>query len=192
MKQEDVSAVKETMQAIAAAVEEATGYSDAVLLAVAMPQSTTPYLDLGADEWTDICLESGFEFVDGEAKGRNEFGEPVGFERVKEALTAHDWDGGEAHTGLEDDEDPFNETFDAEELEMGTELFGMKDALMGGEEGDEEQQVEELERMMRRMQAIKGRNYRFFRLLMYTLITFYRNGREYARGRTEEICSESC
>jgi hypothetical protein len=55
-------------------------------------------------------------------------------------------------------DDAFGESFDAEELEMGMELFGLKAAVNGIDEvdDDEEGQVEELENMMRRMVAVKG------------------------------------
>ncbi|KAF2196337.1 hypothetical protein GQ43DRAFT_436107 [Delitschia confertaspora ATCC 74209] len=160
-----LESIKETLKAIADVVERHSGYGgDAVCLAVAMPQSTTPYMDLGHEDWEGICMEHGFEFVDGEAKGRNEFGEPVGVERIGEALKSHDWEGGDDDAGF--DEDEFGEGLEAEEEEMGMELFGLKSALhQGDEEGDDEEeggdedeakQVEELENMMRRMQAIKG------------------------------------
>ena len=38
-----------------------------------MPQSQTPFLEMGADAWEDVCQDYGFEWVDFEAKGRNEF-----------------------------------------------------------------------------------------------------------------------
>ena len=147
-------------------IEKACGYAgDMVCLAVAMPQSTTPYLDLEKEEWEETCLEFGFEYVDIEAKGKNEFGEEMGVKRVEEALKANEWEGGDGDGfGFDDDED-FGEFgdgggLDAEEREMGAELFGMKSAVHGlGEEGEEEveeTQVEELESLMRRMVAIKG------------------------------------
>ena len=39
-----------------------------------MPQSTTPYLEKSFEEWEELCMEFGFEYVDAEAKGRNDFG----------------------------------------------------------------------------------------------------------------------
>ena len=82
--------------------------------------------------------------------------EPVGVARIKEALEANDWTGG-GDAGLEDgDDDAFENTFAAEEAEMGIELFGIKGAIHGEEDDDEALQVEELEQMVQRMQAIKG------------------------------------
>jgi hypothetical protein len=94
--------------------------------------------------------------VDSEAKGKNEFGEEMGVNRIEDALKANDWEGGDGDDfGFEDEE--FGEGLDAEEAEMGMELFGMKAAVNGIEEEEkEEAQVEELEGMMRRMVAIKG------------------------------------
>ena len=47
---------------------------DGAVLAVATPQSTTPHLQKTLEEWEGICSEHGFEYIDSEAKGRNEFG----------------------------------------------------------------------------------------------------------------------
>jgi hypothetical protein len=155
-KEEDVASVKDTLKAIADVIEHACGYSgDAVCLAVAMPQSMTPSLEKSAEDWEELCLEYGFEFVDSEAKGKNEFGEDVGIKRIEEALKAHEWDGDDTNLGF-DDNDEFGESFDAEEMEMGMELFGMKAAVNGTDEAEGEAQVEELESIMRRMMGIKG------------------------------------
>lgn len=143
------------MQAVAKVIEAACGYSDdQVRLAVAMPQSTTPYLDKSAEDWDDLCMEHGFEFVDIEAKGKNQFGEETGIKRVEDALKAQEWGGG-GEDDFEFDDDAFGEGLDEEEREMGMELFGMKNAVHGIDD-DEEAQVEELEGLMRRMVAIKG------------------------------------
>ncbi|KAF2705942.1 hypothetical protein K504DRAFT_386830 [Pleomassaria siparia CBS 279.74] len=162
-----VAAIKEALKAIADVIERACGYSgDAVCLAVAMPQSTTPYLDMGKEEWDEVCMEYGFEYIDSEEKAggkpKNDFGEEVGVKRVEEAIMANDWEGGEVELDVSEEwEDEEGEGLDAEELEMGRELFGLKAAIHGedGESGDEEEdeetQVDELESMMRKMIAIK-------------------------------------
>jgi hypothetical protein len=153
------------MQAIADAIEHACGYGgDQVCLAVAMPQSTTPYLDIPSEEWDEICADTGFEYIDFEKTGKNEFGEGQGVQRVREALEAGEWESIEGlDFGDDGDEEGFG-GFAAEEAEMNMELFGMKDALHGaggeeaGEPSAEEEaiEVEELEIMMRKMIAIKG------------------------------------
>jgi hypothetical protein len=156
VKEEDVASVKEMLKAISDVIECACGYSgDAVCLAVAMPQSTTSSFEKNEEDWDELCTEYGFEFVDSEAKGKNEYGEYVGVKRVEEALKAQEWDMQETDLGFEDVDD-FGDGFDAEEMEMGLELFGMKAAVNGTDEGEGEAQVEELEKMMRRMIGIKG------------------------------------
>ncbi|KAF2276383.1 uncharacterized protein EI97DRAFT_377106 [Westerdykella ornata] len=155
VKENEVVHVRESLKAIAEVIERACGYTgDAVCLAVAMPQGMTPHLERSTEEWEELCNEHGFEFVDSEAKGKNEFGEEMGIKRIEEALKAHEWDGDDAELEFEG-EDEFGESFDAEEAEMGRELFGVKAAVNGMEDEDAEAQVEELERMMQRMIAIK-------------------------------------
>lgn len=173
---EDLDGVKEALKAISEVIEKASysgnygGGAEAVCLAVAMPQSITPYLDIGKEEWEDVCQGYGFEYIDFEekakgAKGKNEFGEEVGVKRVEEALAANDWEGGEGGDldGGEWEDEVEGEGLHAEEKEMGVEIFDLKAAIYGlsGEEdgddnGDQKKQVEELESMMRKMMAIKG------------------------------------
>lgn len=162
VEEKDLEVIKETMQAIADVIERACGYGgDMVCLAVAMPQSTTPYLDKANDEWEELCMDYGFEFVDMEATGKNEFGEAMGVQRVREALEAGEWESVAGFNFDDDDDEGFDGSFAAEEAEMNMELFGMKDSLhgFGHEEGDgelEDKEVEDLEVMMRKMVAIKG------------------------------------
>jgi hypothetical protein len=100
--------------------------------------------------------------------------EPVGLERIKEALETNDWAAEDVLQDLDGldvgDEDGEQESgFGAEAAEMEREMLGLKMAIHGGgseaqklgeeEEGDvqdQELQVEQLEAMMLRMQAIKG------------------------------------
>jgi hypothetical protein len=187
------------MQAIADVIERACGFSgDQVCLAVAMPQSTTPYLDMPSEEWEDICTETGFEYVDFEKTGKNEFGEKVGVQRVRESLEACEWDSAEG-LDLGDDEDGDEEGFGgfaAEEAEMNMELFGMKGALHGFGDEDEEQptaedeakEVEELEVMMRKMIAIKGP---FLSPTSSSETNSHRNGRRHGRIRAQTLRRKS-
>jgi hypothetical protein len=176
VKKEDLEAVKEALKAISEVIEKASysgsygGAGEAVCLAVAMPQSITPYLDMGKEEWEDVCQGYGFEYIDFEEKAKggkekNEFGEEVGVKRVEEALAANDWEGGDGeHLDSGEWEDEVEGAgLHAEEKEMGVEIFDLKAAiygLSGGEDetgdGDQKKQVEELESMMRKMMAIKG------------------------------------
>jgi len=67
--------IRSLLRAVAEVIEKGVGYAwDGVCLAVAMPQSTTPWLDMGGEEWGELCTEFGFEYVDAEAVGKNEFG----------------------------------------------------------------------------------------------------------------------
>jgi hypothetical protein len=155
----DLDVIRDTMQAISEVIERACGYAgETVCLAVALPQSTTPYLDKSSDEWDELCMEHGFEYIDSEATGKNEFGEAVGVQRIRESMEAGEWESS-ADLDIDGDAEGFDGSFAAEEAEMNMELYGMKDALHGEDvEGElEEKDVEELEIMMRKMVAIKGK-----------------------------------
>lgn len=173
--------VGELLAAVRDVVERWAGGEgwDGVLVAVGMGQSIKAEdgVVVSEEEWEEECLEYGFEYVDAEAEGKNEFGEAVGVGRLREALEANDWAGGDSGGGglglLGDDageadegEDAFNGSFEAEELEMNMELMGMKTAIHGADgsgrdgadEGDDQElQVEELERMMHKLQAVRGK-----------------------------------
>ena len=133
--------VKMMLKAIAKVIENACGYSwDGTCLAVATPQGITPHLEKEFEEWEESCRDHGFEYIDSEAKGRNEFGEAVGIARIREALETTDWTGDDDLDELDalgdelGDEDglQFSDSFAAEEAEMGLELLGLKSAIAGG------------------------------------------------------------
>ena len=66
--------VKDLLESVGEVVKEGCGMTwDGVCLAVAMPQSVTPHLEKSFDQWEELCQEFGFEFVDFENKGRNEY-----------------------------------------------------------------------------------------------------------------------
>jgi hypothetical protein len=164
---DDVNEIKSTISAVKAVIAKATGdYWEGTCLAVGTKQSTTTSLRLEGEEWEEFCQEHSFEYIDAEAKGRNEFGEPVGVERIREALETTDWENDVAPLFGGDDfegDDDFGDDADwgglaGEQAEMNAELLGMKTALNGGafEQQDEEAQVEEMGRMMSRLMAIKG------------------------------------
>ena len=113
--------------------------------------------------------------------------EPVGLERIREALEANDWtanddDGLDSLLLDEDDEGEQETGFDAEAAELEREMLGLKMAIHGGrgsglgeEEGgddddgeDEEFQVEQLESVMLRMQALKGLSLSLYRDILLT------------------------
>jgi hypothetical protein len=68
--------IKEGLKAVETVVREGCGGVcwDGVCLAVGTKQSAKPGLALGEEEWEEMCRGFGFEFVDAEGKGRNEFG----------------------------------------------------------------------------------------------------------------------
>ncbi|KAK5167658.1 uncharacterized protein LTR77_007357 [Saxophila tyrrhenica] len=166
---------EEVMKAIQEVSEEHAGYgADTVMLAAAMPAANGTALTAEQDEWDDTCMQYGFEFINYGAKGKNEFGENVGLDRLREALEANEWaatagsDDGELDLdalGLDDgDEDDFR-GFARDEAEMTAELFGMKSALAGHDfEPDAEdfapptqqaEDVETLDRLMGKLLAVK-------------------------------------
>ncbi|KAI9777852.1 MAG: hypothetical protein M1839_008529 [Geoglossum umbratile] len=167
-----LAVIKEGLGAVGTVVREGYGGGggglwDGVCLAVGTRQSEKPGLDVGAEEWDEVCRAVGFEYVDAEARGRNEFGEPTGLERIKEALEANDWAAADDDTLLPEDE--AESGFGAEAAELEREMVGLKMAIYGGgeEEGEEEEeeedggaggqefQVEQLEAVMLRMQAVR-------------------------------------
>ncbi|TKA40278.1 hypothetical protein B0A54_10884 [Friedmanniomyces endolithicus] len=168
--------VEDVMQAIQAVTEEHAGYgADTVMLAVALPYGRGAREDAGEskrDDWDDVCLQYGFEFVEYAAEGTNEYGEKVGFERLKEALEATEWAAvDEEEDDLEIDDLDFDAGddiggFGGEEAEMTAELFGMKAALFDDEgfaaeaensssPGEQAVNVDSLDRMMSKLLAVK-------------------------------------
>ena len=75
LDEEGVDELREALKAISDVTERGGGYGwEGVKIAVAMPQSTTPYVEKNFEEWDELCGEYGFEYSDFEAKGRNEYG----------------------------------------------------------------------------------------------------------------------
>jgi hypothetical protein len=172
---------EKTMAALQEVLEVHAGYGvESVLLAVGMPPtnsgSGTPLTKEKREEWDDVAMQYGFEFVEFGARGVNEFGEKQGVERVREALEANEWADDEAGGGDVDDlgqgedgsEDGFGD-FGREEAEMTAELFGLKASLLGGEEeeedadgygdalggGEQKNQVDDLDKMMSKLMAVR-------------------------------------
>jgi hypothetical protein len=95
----------------------------------------------------------------------------MGIERLREALETNDWESNELgeELSLEDLEDGGEEGegsigFGIEAAEMEMEMFGMKQAIYGGNNGEEmddeegqDEEVEQLQAMMLRMQAVRGK-----------------------------------
>ena len=146
--------------------------SDVVLLAVAKSTSQQEKGESkkaeSQDAQEDTCTEFGFEYINYSTEGKNEFGEKMGFERLKEALEANEWaDDGEEELGLDElglDTEDGEDGFGHEEAEMTAELFGMKAALGANEDDDAEELitpqqqaggVEDLDRMLGKLLAVK-------------------------------------
>ncbi|RDW94703.1 hypothetical protein BP5796_00466 [Coleophoma crateriformis] len=177
--EESLKEVKTLLASVGEVIKEGCGFSwDGVCLAVALPQSSAPCLEMSFEDWDALCQDLGFEFVDFEATGRNEFSEPVGLERLKEALEANEWEGedelgGEVNfdefDGADSDEEIIS-GFGIEAAEMEMEMAGMKQAIYGkglddnepkegeGEEGDQDDEVEKLQAMMQKMQAVRDQS----------------------------------
>lgn len=126
-----------------------------LLVALAMPNSMTPALEIEEEEWEDLGREcGGWEYIDGaiplsvsgdgskggekrkEGVQTNEYGEKVGMDRLVEALEANEWESGVGGAELDDDDGEEEEEREvlSEELSLERDL-----GLVGGnaEEGTE-------------------------------------------------------
>jgi hypothetical protein len=100
--------------------------------------------------------------------------EPMGIDRLKEALEANDWEGEDLDAAvdlddIEDGEESEGEgslDFGINRDEMEEEMRGMKQAIYGGtisggdidrDEVEQDEEVEKLQAMMLKMQAVRGR-----------------------------------
>ncbi|KAF2723608.1 hypothetical protein K431DRAFT_301515 [Polychaeton citri CBS 116435] len=169
--------IEETLESLQSVVQDHNGGegADNIMLCVRMPplqNAVSAQSVVASAEWEDVCFAHGFEYIDYNAKGTNEFGERVGSERLREALEAHEWDGGssvEANVfdafDLGDDEDALGD-FSHEEAAMTAELFGLKASLLGEDNWEPEaedvaspsnraKQVDNLDKMMGKLLAIK-------------------------------------
>ncbi|PNS18943.1 Small nuclear ribonucleoprotein Sm D3 [Sphaceloma murrayae] len=148
--------VQSTMKAIEAVINKACGYSwEGVKLAVALgPSGTTKSAPLlsPTEEWDDLCMEHGFEFIDADAAGKNEYGEALGLDRIRESVETNDW---ESMAALGADEEEGIDLGD-EEAQMNAELWGLKASLLGADDDvDQGQDVDNLEALMQQAMAIR-------------------------------------
>ena len=136
------------------------------------------------DILNDLCQQWGLEYVDYEKKGRNDYGERQGVERVREALEANDWDNSGADYdswGFDDQEDGAADVDESGVLgsvagEFKQEMFGLRQAIerggsgglggffdgLGGDDDDREgngederKQVEDMEKVMMKMAMLR-------------------------------------
>lgn len=128
--------------------------------------------------------------------------ESMGLDRLKEALEANDWDGGDPMDGaidLEELEDSGGENdhdlgIGIDPAEMEAEMAGMKQAIYGGlnieeedatiDEDSADKEVEQLQSMMLKMQAVRGKT---SCTQIITQADFARYGDISPRGGKEEI-----
>ncbi|KAK5118975.1 hypothetical protein LTR62_000186 [Meristemomyces frigidus] len=162
------------MESIQAVIEEHAGYAaDNVTLAIAMPPLGKHNLEIKHDDWEDVCIQYGFEFINYSAEGINEHGEKQGLERLKEALEANEWMDADADAddlelddlGFDAIDDFDGSGFGRDEAEWTAEIFVMKAALAGAEDfeseaeplpsANEESQVEDLDKMMGKLLSVK-------------------------------------
>ena len=134
-------------------------------------QSTTPHLGMSNEDWEDICQDHGFEYIDFELTGKNEYKESQGVARLREALEANDWNANDPDLddfdGIVDDfgeDDEESLGFGIDPKDMEEEMSGIKEAIYEGsrraeEDADHDKEVEKLQAMMSKMQAVRGKHF---------------------------------
>lgn len=149
-------ATEYAMKAVEEVIERASGYGwDGTRLALDLSSQQSTQTEALEEQ----CMEHSFEYIHADAKGKNEFGEPQGLERVKEALETNSWDAPGSDDG--EQEDVLGD-FDTEKAQMNSELWGLKASLLDPDtdeehdHDDEEFQVDNMEQMMSQLLAIRG------------------------------------
>ncbi|KAG8631266.1 hypothetical protein KVT40_000406 [Elsinoe batatas] len=149
------------MKAIESVISKACGYNwEGMKLAVAMSPQTTKVASLTSsrEELEDLCMDHGFEFIDADATGKNEFGEAQGLDRIRESVETNDWS---AAAVTDEDEDTAG-SFADEQAQMNAELWGLKASLLVEDDDDddagpirEDLEVDNLEGLMQQAMAIR-------------------------------------
>lgn len=66
--------IQSTLEGISKVVKLHGGYGwDGAAIALSTVQQTVPHLPHDFEEWDELCRSYGFEYVDGESQGRNEY-----------------------------------------------------------------------------------------------------------------------
>ncbi|KAF2859955.1 hypothetical protein K470DRAFT_217916 [Piedraia hortae CBS 480.64] len=112
-----------TMAAIAEVVKHHS-VADQILLAVQVPG------DGDTEKWEDICLEHGFEYIAHDSTGKNEFGEKIGAERLREALETTEWTADEAADEPDFDFDFLEGESPDEQSAQVDDIERMRDSLL--------------------------------------------------------------
>ncbi|KAK9463626.1 uncharacterized protein V1516DRAFT_688616 [Lipomyces oligophaga] len=144
---------------------------DGICLAVAMPPSSLPKskaIDLVPEDWEVTLQPYGFEYIDFEKTGRNDYGELTGPPRIIEALETFSWsnqptssidrngylaydsdidDDDDQHNGRQDefDEPTRQKKFDSELREMQLEMAAIHFALDENENENESENEDQEE-----------------------------------------------
>lgn len=142
-----------------------------ICLAVAMPQTLMPHLEKDFEDWQDLCQESGFEFIDFGMKGRNQYSELMGLDRIKEALQANDWENDYELRECDSDIDELGEFndgtfsgFQIEAAKLEKEMQEMRIEMRQNQNSVEresetssnfEEEVEKLEAIVSKIQIIR-------------------------------------
>lgn len=133
--------------------------------------------------------------------------EPMGLERLKEALETNDWEGadeldpvidlGDLDVG-DNDEDAGSIGFGIDPTEMADEMAGMKRAIYGGslgedsggeEEAEDDDEVEKMQAMMLKLQAVRGKSHAGSK---QDLANRSRSRCRFVRSREKETCRQDC
>lgn len=101
----DFTAIKNLLEEVGKVVKDGCGWSwEGVCLAVGLRQDVLPNLKIDEDDFVDFCREHGFEYVDGEGEGKNEFngGHVPDSMGILLMMSRADWDG-EGEGGIRDE-----------------------------------------------------------------------------------------
>ncbi|KAK7205425.1 hypothetical protein BZA70DRAFT_289350 [Myxozyma melibiosi] len=130
---------------------------DGICLAVAVPSASQPSLssatsavELEAEDWEVAFQPFGFEFVDLEKSGRNDYGELLGLARIREALETYGWgdnEDGEARRRRDG-----YEAFDDDDFDDSEPVVARRGNGAGGKDEDGEEGDPEFDRELREMQ----------------------------------------
>lgn len=171
---------------------------DGICLAVAVPADSAASADLEAEDWEVAFQPFGFEFVDLEKSGRNDYGELQGLARIREALETFGWQSGDSagkqrlegydefdsdleeisrpQLGDSDNDAEFDQQLREMQMEMAALHFAIdSSASQANAEDDDgkgpipENDIEEIERIMQRMKEVR-RTYNLSLFVFYFLL----------------------
>ncbi|KAI6245871.1 hypothetical protein HI914_05979 [Erysiphe necator] len=168
----DFKEVENLLKSVGQVVKQGSGLVwGGVCLAVAMPQTVIPHLEKSYEDWEDLCQEFGFEFIDFEMKGRNQYSELMGLDRLKEALQSNDWENNYELGDYDNDIEELDEFdvgdfsgFKIEAAQVGKEMQEMRIGICQNQGSTEmkseassnyEEEVEKLEAIVSKINLIR-------------------------------------